>query len=146
MPVGSTTIGQPFASTVIPLGVAGQSSLTSGTPSPSASPSAMIGGVEGVAVHPPGVTCVPAGAFRNGKVSVRLAIQDDRGRLLEAPAVSVPIAVPEDQMERAMVSSWYHRAEMRLAAGPQRVAVVVVDEVSGVQSTTFAEIEIPARE
>jgi len=35
---------------------------------------------------------------------------------------------------------------MRLAAGPQRVAVVVVDEVSGVQSTTFAEIEIPARE
>ena len=90
------------------------------------------------------LSLVPAGAVRNGKVSVRLAIQDDRGRLLEAPAVSVPIAVPEGQMEKAMVSSWYHRAELRLAPGPQRVAVVVLDEVSGVQSTTFAEIEIPA--
>ncbi len=90
------------------------------------------------------LSLVPAGAVRNGKVSVRLAIQDDRGRLLEAPAVSVPIAVPEGQMEKAMVSSWYHRAELRLAPGPQRVAVVVLDEVSGVQSTTFAEIDIPA--
>jgi len=92
------------------------------------------------------LSLVPGSGGRNGKVSVRVAIQDARGRLLESGAAEVPIAVPEDQMERAMVSSWYHRAEMRLAAGPQRVAVVVVDEVSGVQSTTFAEIEIPARE
>jgi hypothetical protein len=34
---------------------------------------------------------------------------------------------------------------MRLAPGHQRVAVVVVDEVSGLQSTTFAEIEIPGK-
>ncbi|MDQ1349377.1 MAG: hypothetical protein QG573_2756 [Acidobacteriota bacterium] len=46
------------------------------------------------------------------------------------------------EMERALVSSRYHRAEMRLAPGPQRVAVVVLDEVSGVQSTTFVELEI----
>ena len=92
------------------------------------------------------LSLVPGSGGRNGKVSVRVAIQDARGRLLESGAALVPIAVPENQVERAMVSSWYHRAEMRLAPGPQRVAVVVVDEVSGVQSTTFAEIEIPARE
>lgn len=90
------------------------------------------------------LSLVPAGAVRNGRVSVRVAIQDDRGRLLEGPAVSVPIAVPEGQMDKAMVSSWYHRAQLRLAPGLQRVAVVVLDEVSGVQSTTFAEIEVPA--
>ncbi len=77
---------------------------------------------------------------------MRVAIQDARGRLLESGAAIVPIVVPEDQMAKALVSSWYHRAEMRLAPGPQRVAVVVLDEVSGVQSTTFAEIEIPGSE
>ena len=46
---------------------------------------------------------------------------------------------------KAMESSWYHRAEMRLAPGPQRIAVVVLDEISGLQSTTFAEIEIPGK-
>ena len=91
------------------------------------------------------LTLVPeAEEVRRGKVSVRVAIQDARGRLLESPAALVPIVVPEDQMQLALASSWYHRAEMRLAPGPQRVAVVVVDELSGVQSTAFVEIEIPA--
>jgi len=89
------------------------------------------------------VTLVPQGDVRNGEVSVRIAIQDPRGRLLESSAAVVPIVVPEAQMAKAMASSWYHRAEMRLAPGPQRVAVVVLDEVSGVQSTTFVELEIP---
>jgi hypothetical protein len=90
------------------------------------------------------VTLVPDGEARSGRVSVRVAIQDARGRMLEGSAAMVPIVVPENQMERAMVSSWYHRAEMRLAPGPQRVAVVVLDELSGVQSTAFVELEIPA--
>ncbi len=90
------------------------------------------------------LSLVPAGDARRGKVSVRLAIRDDRGKLLESAAAPIPIVVPETQMEKAMVSSWYHRAELRLAPGPQRVAVVVVDEVSGVQSTAFVEIEVPA--
>jgi VWFA-related protein len=92
------------------------------------------------------LSLVPAGNVRNGRVSVRVAIQDARGRLLESGAAVVPIVVPENQVAKALVSSWYHRAEMRLAPGPQRVAVVVLDEVSGVQSTTFAEIEVPERE
>ncbi|MBP9145636.1 MAG: VWA domain-containing protein [Thermoanaerobaculia bacterium] len=91
------------------------------------------------------VTLVPEGELRRGRVSVRVAIQDARGRMLESSAAIVPIDVPESQMARAMESSWYHRAEMRLAPGRQRVAVAVLDEVSGLQSTTFAEIEIPGK-
>lgn len=90
------------------------------------------------------LSLIPEDGIRAGRVSVRVAIQDARGRLLESGAAEVAIVVPEDQMEKALVSSWYHRAEMRLAPGVQRVAVVVLDEVSGVQSTTFAEIEVPA--
>ncbi len=89
------------------------------------------------------LSLVPAGDVRSGKVSVRVAIQDARGRLLEGGVAEVPIVVPEDQMAKAMVSSWYHRAEMRLAPGLQRVAVVVLDEISGVQSTAFVEVEVP---
>ena len=90
------------------------------------------------------LSLIPTADGRSGKVSVRVAIQDARGRLLESGAAEVPIVVPEGQMAKAMVSSWYHRAEMRLAAGRQRIAVTVLDEVSGVQSTAFQEIEIPA--
>ncbi len=89
---------------------------------------------------------IPAGDTRSGKVAVRMGIQDARGRLLESGATTVPIVVPEDQMERALVSSWYHRAELRLAPGPQRIAVVVLDEISGVQSTAFTVVEIPKAE
>ena len=78
------------------------------------------------------VTLVPEGPVRRGSVSVRVAIQDARGRMLESSAAIVPIAVPEDQMAKAMESSWYHRAEMRLAPGLQRVAVVVLDESLGI--------------
>jgi VWFA-related protein len=91
------------------------------------------------------LSLVPAGEVRTGRVSVRVAIQDARGRLLESGAALVPIVVPENQMGKAMESSWYHRAEMRLAPGPQRIAVVVLDEVSGVQSTAFVEVEIPGK-
>lgn len=91
------------------------------------------------------LSLVPAGDVRSGRISVRIAVQDARGRLLESGAAEVPIVVPEGQMALALASSWYHRAEMRLAPGHVRVAVVVLDEISGVQSTAFAELEIPNR-
>lgn len=87
---------------------------------------------------------VPKGDERHGSISVRVSIQDAHGRLLESGATVVPIVVPESDVERALAALWYHRAEVHLAAGRQRVAVAVVDEVSGLQSTVFEEIEIPA--
>lgn len=88
---------------------------------------------------------LPDGSERHGRFSVRLAVQDPRGRVLESSAAVVPIVVPEEQMARAMESSWYHRAEMRLAPGEQRLAVVVLDEISGLQSTAFVELAIPGK-
>jgi VWFA-related protein len=87
---------------------------------------------------------VPSGNERRGSISVRVSIHDARGRLLESGVTVVPIVVPEGDIERALAAIWYHRAEVHLAAGRQRVAVAVVDEVSGLQSTTFEEVEIPA--
>ncbi len=61
---------------------------------------------------------VPQGDERRGSVSVRVSIQDARGRLLESGVTIVPIVVPEGDIERALAATWYHRAEVRLSAGP----------------------------
>lgn len=87
---------------------------------------------------------VPTGNERRGSISVRVSIQDPRGRLLESGVTVVPIVVPEGDLERALAAIWYHRAEVHLVAGKQRVAVAVVDEVSGLQSTVFEDVEIEA--
>lgn len=88
------------------------------------------------------VGLVPSGKERRGSISVKVSIQDARGRLLESGVTVVPIVVPEGDLERALAASWVHRAEIHLASGHQRVAVAVIDEVSGLQSTAFEEIEI----
>ncbi len=90
------------------------------------------------------LTLLAAGSERHGSISVRVAIQDARGRLLEGGAVTLPIVVAESELATALAGSWYYRAEMRLAPGPQRVAVAVLDELSGVQSTAFAELDVRA--
>lgn len=90
------------------------------------------------------VALVPHGDERRGSLSIRVSIQDMRGRLLESGATVVPIVVPEGDLERALAATWYHRAEVRLSRGRQRVAVAVIDETSGIQSTVVAERAAPA--
>ncbi len=89
---------------------------------------------------------VPQGGERRGSVEVRVSIQDARGRLHESGVTLVPIVIPEGDLERALAAIWYHRAEVHLPPGRQRVAVAVVDQVSGLQSTVFEEHGIPQAE
>jgi VWFA-related protein len=89
------------------------------------------------------VALVPHGAERRGSLSIRVSIQDARGRLLESGVTVVPIVVPEGDLERALAATWYHRAEIRLSPGRQRVAAAVLDETSGIQSTVVEEREAP---
>jgi hypothetical protein len=91
------------------------------------------------------IALVPQSGERRGSVEVRVSIQDARGRLHESDVTIVPIVIPEGDLERALAATWYHRAEVRLSPGRQRVAVAVVDQVSGLQSTVVAEHEIPGK-
>ena len=85
------------------------------------------------------IALVPQGGESRGSIEVRVSIQDARGRLHESEVTIVPIVVPEGDLERALAATWYHRAEVRLSPGQHRVAVAVVDQVSGLQSTVVAE-------
>jgi VWFA-related protein len=89
------------------------------------------------------IALVPQGGERRGSVEVRVSIQDARGRLQESGVTIVPIVIPEGDLEQALAATWYHRAEVRLSPGRQRVAVAVVDQVSGLQSTVVAEHQAP---
>ncbi|MBP9145635.1 MAG: VWA domain-containing protein [Thermoanaerobaculia bacterium] len=91
------------------------------------------------------IALVPQGSERRGSVEVRVSIEDARGRLQESGVTIVPIVIPEGDLEQALAATWYHRAEVRLSPGRQRVAVAVVDQVSGLQSTVFEETEIPEK-
>ena len=84
--------------------------------------------------------------LRRGSVSVRVAIQDARGRMLESSAAIVPIVVPEDQMAKAMDELLVPpRRDAPRAGAHSGSRSSLLDEVSGLQSTTFAEIEIPGK-
>ena len=90
------------------------------------------------------ISLLPEGGGRRGSVSVQVSIQDARGHRTDSDATMVPISIPEGDVERALAATWSHRAELSLSPGPQRIAVVVVDQVSGVQSTVFEELDVSA--
>lgn len=80
-----------------------------------------------------------------GRFAVRFAVRDSTGDLHFGKASSVTVTIPEADLARARESAWVHRGEIDLKPGSQRVAVIVVDEASGIFATTEKQVEIPAR-
>jgi VWFA-related protein len=90
-----------------------------------------------------GLALVPEGGQLRGRLSARVAILDPhRDQRLGAPA-PIAIVVAAADEPRVATHNWAYRAEMRLAPGKNRIAVVVVDELAGVIATTSTEIEVP---
>jgi VWFA-related protein len=78
-----------------------------------------------------------AGANR-GKVWLRVAILDPGGKLRVGGDSPLAIALDSAVEPNAI---WTHRAEMRLAAGVQRVAVLLVDPLTGAYSVAVKEFD-----
>ncbi len=88
------------------------------------------------------VALLPAAGGYRGKVSFRVALQDPKGKLRVGERTVVPLRVLSADFERALDESWGHRAEMRLSPGPQRIAVLAVDELSGAYSVSTALLDV----
>ena len=58
-------------------------------------------------------------------------------------ASPLDVTVSSADQPRIATHNWAYRAELRLAPGTNRVAVVVVDELAGVFATTGATIDVP---
>ena len=85
----------------------------------------------------------PEPAGLRGRLSARVAIQGADGEVRFGGANPLDIAVPAAAAARVATHVWPYRAELRLAPGANRVAVVIADELSGSFATAIATIDIP---
>jgi VWFA-related protein len=91
------------------------------------------------------VALLPDGQLRHGRLTVRVAVHDADGKVLEGKDTPVSISVRESEAERALAGVWVHRAEMRLTPGRHRVAVLVADAGGGGFSTVSGQVEVAGR-
>lgn len=89
------------------------------------------------------VALLPRGAAREGSLLVQVAVRDAAGKFFFDAGTPIAISVPEAELERALAGVWVHRAEIAVAPGSQRIAVMVRDEQGHDYSTTSAEVEVP---
>jgi VWFA-related protein len=85
------------------------------------------------------------GGRRRARLGLRVAIETASGELLLAESQRVPIEVPVTELERALAGVWVHRTEVRVTPEARRLAVLVVDEITGASATaTIAVTASPA--
>lgn len=90
-----------------------------------------------------GLALVPGGSDLRGRLAARVAIQDASGDVRFGASSPIEVTVATADQPRIATHNWAYRAELRLAPGTNRVAVVVVDELAGVFATTSATIDVP---
>lgn len=90
-----------------------------------------------------GLALLPVGEQREGKLAARVAIQDAKRSVRLGASAPLRVLVAEVDAESVATEYWAYRAEMRLAPGAQRIAVVIVDELAGVVATAESAIDVP---
>jgi len=77
-----------------------------------------------------------------GRLSIYIAVADDRGRLSEPQKIDVPVRIPNQQLLGALSQTAAYAAQIRMRPGEQKLAVGVRDEVAAVGSTLNLNIEV----
>ncbi len=90
-----------------------------------------------------GLALVPGQGDLRGKLSARVAIEGANGEVRFGGAQPIEVVVAAADAARIPTHNWAYRASLRLAPGDNRVAVVVVDELSGVFATTSGKVAVP---
>lgn len=91
------------------------------------------------------MTLVPVGNLSRGRLRVALAVADERGDLSPIQQQTVPIEIPEADLEQAKGQFYVYTAALRIGAGRQRIAASVRDELAGVDSSIVRALEIGRR-
>lgn len=87
---------------------------------------------------------LPRGAESAGRLLLKLAIQDGGGRVTFDAGTPIPITVGAGDLARAQAGVWVHRAELELAPGRHRIAVLVADQQGGDFSTVVRTVDVAA--
>ncbi len=85
---------------------------------------------------------LPEGERHTARISVLSVVRDKRGGMSEVNRREYPIEIDNDRLVSAVEQSATFVLGLVLRKGPQRVAVSVLDENSGVSSTVFVDLDV----
>ena len=88
------------------------------------------------------VALLPQGNASAGQLRLQVAIQNADGKITFDAGTPIPITVAAGDLERARSSVWVHRAELVLAPGKHRIAVLVTDQQGGDFSTVVQTVDV----
>ncbi len=80
------------------------------------------------------VTLLPGEQMHSGKVRVSLAVMDEENEISPVEMSTVPIQIPEQDLEIARTKYYVYSATLQVRPGKQKVAVGLRDEITGRQS------------
>ncbi len=87
---------------------------------------------------------VPGRTEHQGRVSMFVAVRDDKGRTSAVNHHLCPIRIPNDEVLTALGQSAACGIRLKMRRGPQRVAVSVLDELSAIDSTVHMALDVGA--
>lgn len=85
---------------------------------------------------------LPQGGLHTGRLVVSTAVIDPSGRLSDPVRRNVPLQIPDADIEAARGQFFVYEAQLRIRRGGHRVAVVVLDELSGETASVARAVEI----
>ncbi|MEM7581801.1 MAG: VWA domain-containing protein [Acidobacteriota bacterium] len=89
---------------------------------------------------------LPGKTEHQGKVSMFVAVRDDRGRTSEVNRHLCPIRIPNAAVLTVLDQRAACGVRLLMRAGPQRIAVSVLDELTAVDSTAHLSVDIGAQD
>ena len=87
---------------------------------------------------------LPGKSEHQGRVSMFVAVRDEKGRTSDVNRHLCPIRIPNDQVLTALGQSAACGLRLKMRRGPQRIAVSVLDELSAIDSTVYLALDVGA--
>lgn len=84
---------------------------------------------------------VPQGDEHLGRVTVWVAASDEKGRTSDAQGRRIPVRIPEAQLKEARQQDVGYTVDVKINEGPQKLAIVVRDELAMTSSTVTLELD-----
>ena len=80
------------------------------------------------------LTLLPHGEVEEGRLSIFLAVRDEKGGLSKITKIPLPVSFPRGRVAQVRGSEIGYRTNLKIRAGTPKIAVGVWDELSGVES------------
>ncbi len=87
---------------------------------------------------------LPGETAHQGRVSMFVAVRDERGRTSDVNRHLCPIRIPNAEVLTALGQSAACGLRLQMRRGPQRIAVSVLDELTAVDSTAHLVLDVGA--